>query len=655
MTNGTLGRGTVLRILLIAFFALSSPGSAQDEYRQPIWKFGLNAGLNLNFAGAGYQNLAPPGNTSIGNFIPLEVNDGSGVGLYGGLLAEYNSDSWWGAQLRLSYDMRNAVVNDASFTPEKEFDANFSYFTIEPLLRIYPEITPGLHFTAGPLIGINLTGEYDYKPDKDGPATATGVEFPELSSLTLGISAGVGYDILLNDRREETWFYLTPYLEGSWMVNQRGTSFEDLDQNSIDDIWSTVTLRAGVHFMFGAAPPVELVEIDASNPLINLSLLTPTGGIIRSRKVEEYFPLVANVFFDSNSTAIPGRYVQLDQGDAGDFSENDLLDEDEIGNLTERQRSQRQMNTYYNVMNIIGARMRDNPEQKVTLIGSGGDKDDGHILAENVKSYLTNSFGIDPDRISIKSQKLPRRPSGSAGTPKEDRPLVDEENRRVEFVTNNDILLQPVRMRLVQNNPIDNDLVLAVDEGGGIKSWQVKLEGEGRNFNFGPFRRASQRINPGDLMKDIEQGRYTAEVIVTTNDDQVLRERREFDLVVRADTGEGARRYSIVFEYGQKDAVKTYDRFLRNVVAAQTQQGQKVIIHGYTDNVGDADGNFRLSQKRARETADVLRDELRKLGRRVKIESVGFGEDGTRPLFDNSLPEGRFYNRTVVIEIIEAS
>ena len=36
----------------------------------------------------------------------------------------------------------------------------------------------------------------------------------------------------------------------------------------------------------------------------------------------------------------------------------------------------------------------------------------------------------------------------------------------------------------------------------------------------------------------------------------------------------------------------------------------------------------------------------------TKFKTNGFGEDEVRAPFENKLPEERFYNRTVVIEII---
>jgi outer membrane protein OmpA-like peptidoglycan-associated protein len=65
-------------------------------------------------------------------------------------------------------------------------------------------------------------------------------------------------------------------------------------------------------------------------------------------------------------------------------------------------------------------------------------------------------------------------------------------------------------------------------------------------------------------------------------------------------------------------------------------------ITGHSDRTGNAKDNKDLSEKRAFTTADYIEVD-RKFAK-------GFGD--TILLFDNDLPEGRFYSRTVKIRII---
>ncbi len=56
---------------------------------------------------------------------------------------------------------------------------------------------------------------------------------------------------------------------------------------------------------------------------------------------------------------------------------------------------------------------------------------------------------------------------------------------------------------------------------------------------------------------------------------------------------------------------------------------------------------------RANEVRGILENALTKAGRTdVKFEVYGFGEDLDLAPFGNGTPEERFYNRTVIIDII---
>ena len=78
-----------------------------------------------------------------------------------------------------------------------------------------------------------------------------------------------------------------------------------------------------------------------------------------------------------------------------------------------------------------------------------------------------------------------------------------------------------------------------------------------------------------------------------------------------------------------------------------------IIIHGHTDILGDKDYNLNLSQKSAEETQRILEMKLALKGiKGTKFKTTGFGEDESLAPFENKLPEERFYNRSVIIDII---
>ena len=80
-----------------------------------------------------------------------------------------------------------------------------------------------------------------------------------------------------------------------------------------------------------------------------------------------------------------------------------------------------------------------------------------------------------------------------------------------------------------------------------------------------------------------------------------------------------------------------------------------VIIHGHTDIIGEEKYNLNLSHDRAISAQQIIEHALAGTGKKgVKFETYGFGEDISMSPFENNLAEERFYNRTVIIDIIPA-
>ena len=127
---------------------------------------------------------------------------------------------------------------------------------------------------------------------------------------------------------------------------------------------------------------------------IQFSVRAPKA-VPSKRIVKEMLPLLNYVFFEEGSTEIPNRYMALTKAQAATFNEGQL-GEFKPNSLTGR--SIRQMAAYYNILNILGDRMKKNPRTAILLTGSSGrGLEHGKARAETVKRYLVDIFGIDID------------------------------------------------------------------------------------------------------------------------------------------------------------------------------------------------------------------------------------------------------------------
>lgn len=614
---------------------------AQEEFSTPS-RFGLLAGVNYNNASldaAGILGYAPDAP------LTTTVDKGTGLAGYGGLLYEYVPGTF-GFHIRGTYDDRSAAFGD-----NDEVEGTLRYISIEPALRITPA-NPNLHFLLGPSLNLLVSNNLAYTSTTSGVAVSPAID--TASNTTFGVWGGVGYDIALsqNVEKKSAW-YLTPFVSAHWMPSQVDNTLRD---------WSSVTVRGGLQlkYGFGKSEKEEVVETPTAPGGVDLVVRTPPGGLSEQRRLEEFLPLLNYMFFPSGETALPAKYEKLTPAQGQRFDERTMLDRETptTGAAAAASRSQRQLEVYYNMANIIGARMRDNPSSKITLVGAAPNTADAQKMADDAKNYLVNTFGIDPARIATKGQTRPPHASGTRNTPKEDKDLIGEENLRVEVLTDDPELLKPVKINAREEEPLENDVLfdLNLTSATSVSSWDLTVTGDdGFSQTYGPFYGKAARVNATPMLGDRDEGTFTATVNATTHDGGTLTEQEEFELIRKRQPLATGTRYSILFEYDDSKSVKTYESFLRTEVAPRIPNNSTVFIHGHTDVTGKDDYNAELSAKRAVEAQKILADELKKLGREVTFDAYGFGETRFRAPFGNESSEERYYNRTVMIEIIPES
>ena len=641
-------------VMFTALTALSIPTIAQaqePQYTRPSWWFGVAAGSNLNFYRGSTQQLT----TSF--TVPTAFHNGFGAGLYVAPVIEFHRpNSQWGFIFQAGYDNRSAEFNEVK-TPcdcPAELEAKLSYITIEPSVRFSP-FKNNFYLYGGPRIAFNHEKSFEYEQGTNPayPLQVAGPEvkgdFSEIKETIFSMQIGAGYDIPLGSQTSKTQWVVSPFVafHPYFGQNPRGT-----------ETWNVTTLRAGLALKFGQGRRVAM----SGDGDVQLSVVAPTN-VATSRKVIETFPLRNYVFFDAGSSSISNRYILLKKNQVAEFKEDQI----EFSNPTSPScRSDRQMKVYYNVLNILGDRMSKNPAATITLVGSS-DKgtEDGRVMAQSIKTYLVNVFGISASRIAIEGRVKPEIASEQPGATRE-LELLRQGDRRVsiesaspqllmEFQSGPTAPLRPIEIISMEQKANSDAVVFNVEGSKEVfTSWTLQLKDpRGKTQNYGPYSEPKVSIPVKTIMGNQPEGDYQVTLTGKTVNGNVINKVTTVHLVPYvAPVIQESLRYSVLYEFNESKSTNIYEKYLNDIVAPKIMNGSTVVIKGYTDIIGETDYNKNLSMARANDVRGILEKNMTQAGKNnVTFEVIGYGEDESTSLFENKYPEERFYNRTVVIDI----
>ncbi len=643
-------------ILFAALIFTAIIGNAQQAKRpQPVWWFGESGAANFNK----YRGTTQMLNNNL--TIPTAFHKGDGVKPYFSLLTEYRPNKVWGGMLNIAYDNRGGKFDGvvAPCNCAAGLSTNISSITVEPSLRVAP-FASAFYLFAGPTISFNIANTFTYTQEKQADRRA---DWSDMRKTVFSAQAGAGIDIPVSKSTSATQMTISPFASFQTDLGQAPRKVES---------WSVYTIRAGIALKFGISKkstPEKTVTQPVTAPVVvaekevQFSVRAPKV-IPLSRQVKETFPLRNSVFFDAGSVEIPNRYVQLNNAQASSFKE-EQLQQGQPANLNDG-RSARQLAVYHNILNIMGDRLRSNPQSAISLTGSSNKNPaEGKVLAENVKQYLVSAFGINPSRISTEGRDKPVIPSEHPGATKE-LALLREGDRRVDIEsTSPELLMQiggvnagflkPVQITAVQQDPLDSHVIFSAGDANELlKSWNVEVTDEQGNVqHYGPYTTDEASVPGKTILGSNTQGNYKIVMLGETKSGHAVRKESSVSLIKREDPKQEGLRYSILFDFDKSNSIDAYKNFLTDVVAPLVPGNSTVVIHGHTDIIGDEKYNHSLSHERAMGTQQIIESALSKAGKTgVKFETYGFGEDESMAPFNNKLPEERFYNRAVIIDII---
>jgi len=371
------------------------------------------------------------------------------------------------------------------------------------------------------------------------------------------------------------------------------------------------------------------------------------GLILQEVKVNESLPLLNYIFFDKESGFIPGRYKMFkSSSDTIGFDESRILGPSLI--------------QYYNVLNVIGSRMKKFPQTKITLVGCNDnlDKENGNIdlsktRATSIQDYLVSIWGIDKNRIKIITRNLPEVPSPQNTSDGQ------SENRRVEILSDSWDLMKPVSFGQNELIPSPEKVLfnININSDKSVKEWTLNITQDGQLFkkimgnkngmnsknwdwkntdgayptSESPFVYSGSLVNTDNETATSYDVEIPVKKVMMTNLEEGRRAEKQYEKISL-----------ILFDFNKYDLNAANQRVL-DLIYNKITADASVEIYGYTDDIGTDEANLDLSNKRAKAVFDTVK--RAKAAKNYYYEGLG----KTKPLYNNLSPEGRFYNRTVQV------
>jgi outer membrane protein OmpA-like peptidoglycan-associated protein len=640
------------KLLLFVFL-----GASLCSYAQQQLGYGAFFAGSYNFHAANFQQLPNVPCCSPG------FDGGGGWGLGAGLLVQIPFYDNLFLQPRIG-------VHDLSGTLTANEDRTVSVNGVPTLTTIVHTIestlpsltadvllgwmaTDKLHVLLGPSMFMPLQADYRQQEALNQP----GVVFennsttrlnsqgaiPSATAMHLAVTVGAQYTIPLSSG-------------GTWQLSPFALYSYNLSDVSSDVTWAVHPLRVGIQLVY--SPLDEAAQGNTTTTSNNVTASVTAVGLMRDGRelpsltltVEEFLgsamkPILPYVFFENNSSDLAPRYMRKNPTETQQFSEQQL-------------HSAGMLDMYYELLNIIGSRMAQLPESIITLTGctsdEGAEKTNAQLAMNRVATvsqYLQETWGISPSRIMLKTRTLPEIPSNV----READGIV--ENRRVEIVASDPRLLDPVfttdTTRIV--DPPSVRFRPIVTSTAPLATWRIVASQQGINTKEFNGNTTPPATVDWDLMddqahvpkapdalayvlvaEDVDGLQGASKTLTIPVVQQTIRQKR----IEKIDDKEIDRYSFIGFDFGS-EAINGHNERMLRLVKKRISLASEVTITGHTDRIGDETLNKNLSMARAQSVSGFLG------AKNPNVRGVGEQE----LLYNNDLPEGRFYNRTVQVVV----
>ena len=596
-------------------------------------------------------------------------SNGEGAGGIGGIMGEFPiMGKWLDLTASILYAQRGGAFNEAvtgqlpildpstgHYTELKRrhaYSANLGYLIGEFGLRIQPLEEVPVYLRLGSALGSPLAPTQNQTEEILSPG---GVLYPETNTairdvvsngeipgvdMLMSATGTLGYNLPIGARMT-----LSPEIGYAYSLNDVTPNYK----------WRVNSIQAGaaIKYTFGPEiqPPLPPVPppppADPLPPVVALGQDPPRTVRIMQTVVTETFPILPYIFFDSASATIPARYG--------------VAEENVIGTFDERALPHRSLQAYYRILDILGSRMARLGSTTVTLNGTtdGAEITTGSMKylaqgrAQEVRRYLMTRWGIDGARIKVSTSATPSYPSSTVygeGM---------QENRRVEIFTSSDELLQPLifeRFSEYQIDPGSIGFTATAGSAEGIRDWRIEVNAAGRSLmvkegSSAPPAALDWRLDTETAERIVAAlgssvGGMQGTLTVADASGRPATARMDIPVVVEQNPFEISRLSLVVFDFDRSDIGMQNRRMISSFLSRSMSASSSSSIIGSTDRLGEVEHNQQLSTQRAFAVRDVILTE-----RPDAAISATQGVGPSRLPYDNDLPEGRYYCRTVAVEM----
>jgi outer membrane protein OmpA-like peptidoglycan-associated protein len=556
---------------------------------------------------------------------------------------------------------------------EHVLDVTFSAINFSSLFNYHP--IGGLQLSVGPevlvLFRSNVTRHVDVvEPGDLINGTTSHVEqsaaVPKRRLFSAGLIGSLAFEVPVSKK-------LRALPEVAFEV-----PFAGLSPN-----FNATSMHIGIGFQFDLTPRYEAIPtyvvrrvpimIDSAIPKIDTTPHRPTLSAsidafaiekngdssrvltisiqeVRSRSA---YPVLNYIFFDEGSSSLPARFVKY-------ASNEDAL---AFFKGAEERHDIKLLDLYKETLNILGARLLKDPKCIVTLTGCTSNTgveanklELARARAEEVKQYLISIWKVDPKKIKTVARLLPERPSPTAIE------QGAQENRRVEIDVSDPAVLDPVMVLKTERlaTPPNIRMVPKITADAAVARIHTAISGGGRELlasDTGPqgsHDRIVWRLDE-EVLEQLSDSLYLSLDVRDVMGTEV-HAHRGIPLSIThltSEKKEGLSRFSLIlFGFDESTVGSKNQRVLNRIVNALNEVNTtEVSVVGYTDEMGDAQHNQMLSQQRAQAAAGQISQLMTKMKLPALDRILTEGRGSREVLYDNTLPEGRFFSRTVNVTI----